>query len=142
MVRLALPLLTPPLCTEGWFAKTQKPIFFKRKIIAEPQKVFLFSKISILRGRDSTRSLHDLRKRVFRNGTGRKNTNTDRQTDIASSRLNRPKGRFSAKFLQYYILQFECVWCLFISIFKRLGVAGAVLQTALSTELVSYSYSP
>ena len=36
-----LPLLTPPLCTEGWFAKTQKPnIFFKRKKIIKTTKTY------------------------------------------------------------------------------------------------------
>ena len=76
---------------------------------------------------------------MFCGGTDR-NGKTDRQTDIATSRMNRPRAD-SVKILTIHILQFERNECLFIFI-PRLGVAGAVLQTALSTELLSYSYSP
>ena len=63
--------------------------------------------------------------------------------DIATSRLNRPKGRFSENSYNtiYYNLNMLGVY-LYLAIFNRLGVAGAVLQTALCTELVSYSYYP
>ena len=35
LVRLAFPLLTSLLCTEGWFQKTQKSISFNAKITPE-----------------------------------------------------------------------------------------------------------
>ena len=92
LVRLALSLLTPPLCTEGCFAKTPKPIF-NAKITAELQKSFFFLNFNIRRIQFDQKSPRPLEGGVLRWQEQKKNTY--RQTDIATSRLNRPKGRFS-----------------------------------------------
>jgi hypothetical protein len=70
-------------------------------------------------GRDSTRSLHDLRKRVFFNVADKKtdtqtHRHTDTKMDMATSRLNRPKGRFSEKFVYLEHMTFRDVCCMYV----------------------------
>ena len=64
--------------------------------------------MGILGGRDSTRSLQYLRMRVFCDGAHRQK---HRQTDIVTSRLNRPKGRFSEN-------KGQPIWKIKVKIFK------------------------
>ena len=72
---------------------TQKT-FFYAKILAELQQNSVFLNPNIRRLQFDQKSPRPLEEGVLR-WHRQKNTNTDRQTDIATSRLNRPKGRFS-----------------------------------------------
>ncbi len=100
----------------------QKMFFYRRKKqtknkIIEMKKKKVSSQANI--GRDSTRSLHDLRKRGFCNVADRKtdtqtHRHTDTQTDMATSRLNRPKGRFSEKLVNLEHMTFRDVCSMYV----------------------------
>ena len=87
------PLLTPPLCTVGWFAKIKKKES-KCKISSNNKN----NKIAWRRA-NIIDSLFDQKSPFHREvGFSRWRIHTNRQqTEIADIRLKRPKGRFSEK---------------------------------------------
>ena len=106
-----------------------KTHFFNAKIKAELQKNLVFLNPSIRRTWFDQKSPWPLEVAVSQ-WHRQTNTNTDRQTDIATNRLNQPKGQFSENSYNTIYYNLNVLGVYFLSIFNRLGVAGAVLQSA------------
>ena len=95
---LLLPI--PPLCTVGWFNKTEfvvfwnQPIYFKKNIyFSKPPKVSKQKKEFLSLAISLTRSLQPMQFQGPQEGT----KETDSQTDIATCRLNQPSGHCNIK---------------------------------------------
>ena len=83
---LTLPLLTPPLCSVCWLAKTRKSKknIHNMKNHLKRQKPKNFVRFAILAIPSSTRSLQSNRKQGFRHGTDRHTHALTRLTEIAT----------------------------------------------------------